>query len=512
MLQGYGRKGAALFGMGKLEEAEKAYTQGLQYDAQNAAIKRGLEDVKAAKASAANMSGDSPFGNIFQGDVIAKLASNPQTSHLLSDPALIQKVLSIQKNPETMMQHMQDPKMMQVIGALLGVNIMSGADAASSMATEDQPSLSEEKTESKVTEEEHVEVPMDVEPELSAEEQAERERKDSSVQAKQAGNQLYKNKEFDAALKQYAKAWELDSSDITILTNKAAVYFEQGEYDQCIKTCDEAVEKGREIRADYKIIAKAYGRIGNAYLKKDDLESAIKFYEKSLSEHRAADILAKLKDTQKLSEQRKRESYQDPAKSDEARNKGNDFFKAGNFAEAVIHYTEAIKRAEKDPRAYSNRSACYSKLMAVHEALKDAEKAIELDPTFVKAFIRKAAIQFTMKEYSKCIQTCDEAMIVDSEHHNSKFAAEIEGQKQKAAMAVYGYPQDAGEDSGLSQEERAKKGMQDPKVQEIMADPVMRQILEQMSNDPAAARSHMQNPMIREKIQVLAAAGIIGMR
>lgn len=35
-----------------------------------------------------------------------------------------------------------------------------------------------------------------------------------------------------------------------------AVYFEQGEYDQCIEVCQQAVDIGRENRADYKLIAK----------------------------------------------------------------------------------------------------------------------------------------------------------------------------------------------------------------------------------------------------------------
>lgn len=56
-------------------------------------------------------------------------------------------------------------------------------------------------------------------------------------------------------------------------------------------------------------------------------------------------------------------------------------------------------------QAYSNRAACYTKLGALPEGLKDAEKCIELDPTFSKGYTRKGAIQFFMKEYDKALET-----------------------------------------------------------------------------------------------------------
>lgn len=41
-----------------------------------------------------------------------------------------------------------------------------------------------------------------------------------------------------------------------LLTIFSAVYFELKQYDECIATCEKAVEVGRENRADYTNIAK----------------------------------------------------------------------------------------------------------------------------------------------------------------------------------------------------------------------------------------------------------------
>lgn len=83
-----------------------------------------------------------------------------------------------------------------------------------------------------------------------------------ALQEKDLGNECYKKKEFDSALAHYNNAIEHDSTDITFYTNMAAVYSEQKEYEKCIKECEKAIEIGRENRADFKLIAKAFTRIG----------------------------------------------------------------------------------------------------------------------------------------------------------------------------------------------------------------------------------------------------------
>lgn len=67
----------------------------------------------------------------------------------------------------------------------------------------------------------------------------------------------------------------------------------------------------------------------------------------------------------------------------------------------------------------------------------------------------------------------------------------------------------------LNDEDPAKareRAMQDPEIQEILGDPSMRLILEQMSQDPKAVQEHLKNPDILTKLMKLRDAGMVAMR
>ncbi|XP_055594125.1 stress-induced-phosphoprotein 1 [Uranotaenia lowii] len=318
------------------------------------------------------------------------------------------------------------------------------------------------------------------------------ENKKLALREKQKGNDAYKKKEFSTALEHYNSALQHDPTDITFHNNIAAVYFEQKDYPKCIAECEKAVEVGRENRADYKLIAKAFTRIGNAYRKVEDYKSAKTYYEKSLSEHRTPEVKALLSETEKQIKEQERLAYIDPAKAEEEKEMGNDLFKKGDYSGAVKHYTEAILRNPDDAKLYSNRAACYTKLAAFDLGLKDCETCCKLDETFIKGWIRKGKILQVMQKSSEAQTAYQKALEIDPNN-----AEALEGYRA-CTMAVHSDPKEVW-----------KKAMNDPEVQQILKDPAMRIILEQMQNDPKAVQEHLKNPQVASKIQKLLESGII---
>lgn len=442
--KGYSRKGSALAYLGDIEESIKAYEKGLQLDPTNAQIRESLADLRAQHL-APSMS--NPFNTP---DLFVKLRNDPRTRAYLDDPEYLKLIQEIRSNPKLLGMKLQDNRVMTTLGVLFGMNM----DMEEPMDTD--PPKKEEPPKPKE------------QPKPKEEDNLPPEKK-QALQEKNLGNEAYKKKNFEVALEHYNKAVELNPTEITFLLNIAAVYFEQKEYQKCIEQCEKAIELGRENRADFKLIAKAFTRIGHAYKKLNNWKQAKVYYEKSMSEHRTPEIKSLLSDIEKIIKEEERKAYVDPQKAEEEKELGNEKFKIGDYASAVKHYTEAILRNPDDPKYYSNRAACYTKLAAFDLGLKDCEKCVEIDPKFIKGWIRKGKILQGMQQQGKALAAYQKALDLDPSNSEA-----LDGYRS-CSVAVSSNP-----------EEVRKRAMADPEVQGILRDPAMRLILEQMQSDPKA--------------------------
>ncbi|KAM0217828.1 hypothetical protein ACHAQD_003967 [Fusarium lateritium] len=507
--KGWGRKGAALHGQGDLLGANDAYEEGLKHDSNNATLKSGLASVK--KAMDAEVGGpQDPSGGLGQmfndPQMMQKLASNPKTSSFLADPSFVAKLQSMKDNPSNAADIFSDSRLLTVMGVLMGVDLEMrerevdpNAPDIQDTAMPDAPPPAPKQA-PKQPEPKKAPTP---EPEPEDEEALEKKKKKEEADKEKAlGTENYKKRNFDEAIAHYTKAWET-YKDITYLNNLGAAYFEKGDYDNAIEACTKAVEEGREIYADFKLIAKSYARIGTSYDRKGDFEKAVENYNRSLTEHRTPDVLNKLRAAERQKTESSKKAYVDPAKAEEAREEGNKKFKEMDFPGAVAAYTEMTKRAPDDPRGYSNRAAAFVKLFEFPSALEDCDTAIKKDPTFIRAYIRKAQAYFGMRKYSECVDACTEAQQIDQEHHKGANAREIEQQQQKAFSSMYSARDNE------TEEQTRERLTKDPEIMGLMQDPVMQSILQQAQSDPAALQEHMKNPGVRSKVQKLIAAGVI---
>ena len=114
------------------------------------------------------------------------------------------------------------------------------------------------------------------------------------------------------------------------------------QYDECIEDCDKAVERGRELRADFKMVARALTRKGTALAKlaknSKDYDIAIETFQKALTEHRNPDTLKRLNEAEKAKKDLEQQEYYDPKLADEEREKG----KSGIALSSLVFHTPFI--------------------------------------------------------------------------------------------------------------------------------------------------------------------------
>lgn len=497
--KGYSRKGAALHSLKRYNDAIAAFEDGLAKFPNDAALKSGLESAKRDKDGpsrpAARAGGDGAgMRGLFGDQLIQRIMLNPKTRPYLKDKEFMSKIQMLQRDPNSLPQMLSDPRIMEVLGLALG----DFDEEEDEQQTKPTP-----KPKTEVKKEEPVAAPQEAEDDLSQltpEERKKKEDQKAAIAAKEKGNDLYKSKQFDEALAAYDEAIALDPTNMTFINNKAAIYFTSKKYDECIAACLEAVEVGKVNRASYEERAKAYTRAAKAYQKKGDLANAIAMCKEAQLESYDKATERMMKNMELEKKNADAAAYHDDDKAEEAKQRGNEHFRNKNWAEAVMEYEEAVKRAPNNAPIRNNLAAALCKIMDFNGANAHIKKAIEIDPKYVKAWARKGDIEVLMKENHKALESYKTGLELDSTNSACK-----EGLRKVTVMINYGASQMTEEEKL----ERARHGMADPEIQSILQDPVIQQILRDFNENPQAANQAMRDPGVRAKIEKLIASGVV---
>lgn len=99
--------------------------------------------------------------------------------------------------------------------------------------------------------------------------------------------------------------------------------------------------------------------------------------------------------------------------AEDLRLQGNECIKEGNFNEAVIHYSHALKQDPQNHFIYSNRSLAFLKLQQYYLAEQDAKLTIQLQPKWPKGYYRKGEVEFQAGHYQSALLSYGQALLLD---------------------------------------------------------------------------------------------------
>ena len=83
--------------------------------------------------------------------------------------------------------------------------------------------------------------------------------------------------------------------------------------------------------------------------------------------------------------------------------KGGEAFRAGDWNAAISCFTQAIAIDPDNHILYSNRSAAFMRADSISKALYDAEKCVQLAPTWTKGYSRLGTAQQALKRFDAAI-------------------------------------------------------------------------------------------------------------
>lgn len=244
--------------------------------------------------------------------------------------------------------------------------------------------------------------------------------KDKELKAK-----LYSNRalahfylgNYHESLSDSKRATELQPTYLKAIVGGASACVQLSQFKEAITWCDKGL--ALDENNDVLMAIKATSLIGNIDLQKKD--------GKEVKEELEA-LFAKGKPKSEDSAQNETTVTVDKAldcdddcfreKAEAYKTKGNDEYGKKNFINAIHLYTKGIqvncKDKELNAKLYSNRAIAHFYLGNYHDSLGDAKAATELQPNFLKAFIRGASACVQLNQFEEAITWCDKGLAISN--------------------------------------------------------------------------------------------------
>ncbi|KAK8156096.1 putative Hsc70 cochaperone [Phyllosticta citrichinensis] len=206
------------------------------------------------------------------------------------------------------------------------------------------------------------------------------------------------------------------------------------------------------------------------------------------------------------------------AQAEKLKGQGNAAMQRKDYDAAIALYTQALELAPLQPIYLSNRAAAHSGAGRHQDAAADAEMAVAADPNFAKAWSRLGLARFalgdakgSMEAYQKGIEAegngGSEAMkrgFETAKRRVEELGGDVASPASRGADAAGagaggagGFPDLAGLSSMLGGGAGGQGGGM-PDLSQLMQNPMMRQMAQNLMSNPDAMQGLLNNPRLRE--------------
>ncbi|KAF7792475.1 hypothetical protein EIP86_003514 [Pleurotus ostreatoroseus] len=111
-------------------------------------------------------------------------------------------------------------------------------------------------------------------------------------------------------------------------------------------------------------------------------------------------------------------SADDKIAAEKQKASGNSYMSSKNYDAAIDAYTQAVALDPTNAVYYSNRAAAYSSKGEHASAVADAEKALEVDPSFVRAYHRLGHARYCLNDYKGAADAFRNGLALDASNAN----------------------------------------------------------------------------------------------
>jgi small glutamine-rich tetratricopeptide repeat-containing protein alpha len=123
----------------------------------------------------------------------------------------------------------------------------------------------------------------------------------------------------------------------------------------------------------------------------------------------------------------------DKSKAEKYKQEGNTYMSSKNYDAAIESYTQAVALDANNPVYYSNRAAAYSSKGDHLSAIGDAEQAITVDPKFIKAYHRLGHAQYSMEDFKAAATSFERGLRLDP--NNAGLKSGLQNAKSRITMS-----------------------------------------------------------------------------